>query len=256
MDSTGASIAGIVPQLLDRKRYNDDGTGGMHLYIPWWAYDQQLDFPRGYHFEMGGGMRMPGYGFMGGIHNFNNLFADRDGNMRASGGGYGKKLKDDYRRYYGAFIGFSGRGEMIARESNYCEIDPSVVDQYGIPVLRFHVKWSDAEYLQVKHMQETAREIIHSLGGTPLGAMPTKEEGYGISGPGRIIHEVGVARMGNDPKTSVLNAHCQSHDVKNLFVADAAPFVSQAHKNTTWTILALAMRTSEHIAEEWKKGNI
>ena len=256
MDSTGASIAGIVPQLLDRKRYNEDGTGGMHLYIPWWAYDQKLDFPRGYHFEMGGGMRMPGYGFMGGIHNFNNLFADRDGQQRLSGGGYGKKLKDDYRRYYGAFIGFSGRGEMIARESNYCEIDPHVVDQYGIPVLRFHVEWSDAEYLQVKHMQETAREIIHALGGTPLGAMPTAEEGYGILAPGRIIHEVGVARMGNDPKTSVLNAHCQAHDVKNLFVADAAPFVSQAHKNTTWTILALAMRTSEHIAEEWKKGNI
>ena len=256
MDSTGASIAGIVPQLLDRKRYNEDGTGGMHLYIPWWAYDQKLDFPRGYHFELGGGMRMPGYGFMGGIHNYNALFADRDGQQRLSGGGYGKKLKDDYRRYYGAFIGFAGRGEMIARESNYCEIDPNVVDQYGIPVLRFHVEWSDAEYLQVKHMHETAREIIHSLGGTPLGTMPTAEEGYGILAPGRIIHEVGVARMGNDPKTSVLNAHCQSHDVKNLFVADAAPFVSQAHKNTTWTILALAMRTSEHIAEEWKKGNI
>ena len=255
-DSTGTSVAGVVPQLLDRKRYNEDGVGGMHVYIPWWAYDQGLDFPRGYHFEVGGGMRMPGYGFMGGFHAYNNAFPGPDGQTRASGGGYGKQLKEDYRRYYGALVGFSGRGEMVARESNYCEIDPAVVDQYGIPVLRFHVKWSDAELLQVKHMQETARELIYALGGTPIGPMPTKEEGYGILAPGRIIHEVGVTRMGKDPRTSVVNEFCQAHDVKNLFVADAAPFVSQAHKNPTWTILALAMRTSEHLAEEWKKGNI
>jgi choline dehydrogenase-like flavoprotein len=74
--------------------------------------------------------------------------------------------------------------------------------------------------------------------------------------PGRIIHEVGTARMGNDPKTSVLNSNCQAHDVKNLFVADASPFVSQGDKNATWTILALSLRTSEFIISERKKGNL
>lgn len=200
---------------------------------------------------------MPSYGFMGGIHNYNSGQFAGTGMVRPNGGGgYGKDLKDDYRRYYGAMVGFAGRGEMIARYDNYVEIDKNTVDQYGIPVLRFHVTWSDAEYNQVKHMQETFREIIEAMGGTPLSPMPTKEEGYGISTPGSIIHECGGARMGDDPKTSVLNRYCQAHDVRNLFVADGAPFVSQAHKNLTWTILALSMRTSEYVADQMKKRNI
>ena len=77
---------------------------------------------------------------------------------------------------------------------------------------------------------------------------------YGLAEPGKIIHEVGTARMGNDPKTSVLNSNCQAHDVKNLFVADAAPFVSQGDKNATWTILALSARTSNYIIEQKKMG--
>jgi choline dehydrogenase-like flavoprotein len=189
---------------------------------------------------------------MGGIERYNGRYAGDD----KPAGGYGTSLKEDYRRFYGAVVGMAGRGEMIARKENYCEIDPAVVDQWGIPSLRFHVTWSDEEWNQVKHMQETAREIIHAMGGEPIDAMPTRGTGYGILKPGRIIHEVGTIRMGDDPKQSVLNRYCQSHEVKNLFVADAAPFVSQAHKNPTWTILALAMRTAEHIADERKRGNI
>jgi choline dehydrogenase-like flavoprotein len=86
--------------------------------------------------------------------------------------------------------------------------------------------------------------------------MPTKEEGYGIETGGRIIHELGVTRMGNDSKSSVVNKYCQAHDVKNLFIADAGPFVSNADKNPTWTILALAMRTGEYVADQRNKGNI
>jgi choline dehydrogenase-like flavoprotein len=130
------------------------------------------------------------------------------------------------------------------------------VDRWGIPVLRFHFKWTDAEYKQVKHMQETFRGIIQELGGTPLNPMPSKEDGYGIAAGGRIIHELGVTRMGNDPSSSVLNKNCQAHDVKNLFVTDGGPFVSQADKNPTWTILALSMRTSRYIAEQRKSGTI
>ena len=102
---------------------------------------------------------------------------------------------------------------MIPNENSYCEIDPTVVDRWGIPVLRFHWKWTDHELKQVKHMQETFRAIIHEMGGTPMSPMPTAAKGYGIEPGGRIIHEVGVARMGNDPKTSVLNSNCQAHDV-------------------------------------------
>ncbi len=105
-------------------------------------------------------------------------------------------------------------------------------------------------------MQDTFREIIHEMGGTPLSPMPSRESAYGLEPVGRIIHEVGTTRMGNDPGTSVLNAACQAHDVKNLFVADGGPFVSNADKNVTWTILALAMRTADYIAEERKKGSL
>jgi choline dehydrogenase-like flavoprotein len=163
------------------------------------------------------------------------------------------KLKEDYRKYYGATVSFEGRGEMIPNDDTYCELDPTVVDRFGIPVLRFHWKWTDAEINQVKHMQETFRSLIAEMGGQVFDPMPTKENGYGIAAGGQIIHELGGARMGNDPKTSVVTGNCQAHDVKNLFLADGAPFVSQADKNPTWTILALAWRTSDYIADQMKK---
>ena len=145
---------------------------------------------------------------------------------------------------------------MIPNKDTYCELDPMVVDKWGIPVLRFHFKWSDYELNQAKHMQETFRAIITEMGGRATSEMPTREQGYGIEAGGRIIHEAGVTRMGDNPTTSVLNKYCQAHDAKNVFVADAGPFVSQADKNLTWTILALAMRTAEYIADERKKGTL
>jgi len=244
MDSTGTSVSGFIPKLMDGIPHNEDGVGGMHLYMPWWLDNKKLDFPRGYHIEVGGGLGPPAYGFMGGIQRFNGV------------GGYGKSLKDDYRRFYGATVNFAGRGEMIPNADSYCEIDPTVVDQWGIPVLRFHARFSEHEINQAKHMQETFRAIIHEMGGTPLTPMPSREALYGLEPVGRIIHEVGTTRMGNDPQTSVLNANCQAHDVKNLFVADGGPFVGNAHKNCTWTILALAMRTSEHIAQQRNQGTL
>ncbi|GAB4055471.1 GMC oxidoreductase [Spirosoma litoris] len=254
-DSTGASRSGFVPALMDRKRYNEDGVGGMHVFTPWWLDNKKLDFPRGYHIEYGGGMGMPGYGFGGGMENMNGRFPGRDGKMKP-GGGYGAGLKDDYRRFYGAYIGMAGRGEPIPLESNYCEIDPNNVDKYGIPTLRFHYKWSENEIKQAKHMQDTFEEIIHAMGGTPLGNKPGPENNYGLEAPGKIIHEVGTVRMGNDPQKSALNKWQQAHDVKNLFVVDAAPFVSQGDKNVTWTILASSMRTTEYLIDEVKKKNL
>jgi choline dehydrogenase-like flavoprotein len=94
------------------------------------------------------------------------------------------------------------------------------------------------------------------MGGTPIGSMPGENADYGLATGGRIIHEIGTTRMGNNASTSVLNRNGQAHDVKNLFVTDGGPFVSQADKNATWTILALALRTSTFIADERKKGGL
>jgi choline dehydrogenase-like flavoprotein len=254
-DSTGASTRGILPKLVGRKRYNEDGVGGMHVYTPWWLDNKKLDFPRGYHIEYGGGMGMPGYGFGFGIEDANGKYPGRDGKIK-SAGGYGASLKDDYRYFYGATFGMAGRGEAIAREDNYCEIDPTTVDKYGIPVLRFHYKWSEHEIKQAKHMKETFDEIVHAMGGVVTSDKVGPENNYGLTNPGKIIHEVGTTRMGNDPDKSVLNKFNQAHDCKNLFVVDGGAFVSQADKNPTWTILALSMRASEFIIEEMKKKNL
>ena len=254
-DSTGSSMGGILPKLVGRKRYNEDGVGGMHVYTPWWLDNKHLDFARGYHIEYGGGMGMPGYGFGFGMHRQNGKYPDRNGQMKPAGG-YGASLKDDYRYFYGAHFGMAGRGEAIARADNYCEIDPTTVDKYGIPVLRFHYKWSDQEVKQARHMQETFEELIHKAGGVVTWGKGDASNQYGLEAPGRIIHEVGTTRMGDDPKTSVVNRFNQAHDCKNLFVVDGGAFVSQADKNPTWTILALSMRASAYIHEEIKKQNL
>jgi choline dehydrogenase-like flavoprotein len=241
-DTTGTDVAGFIPAMLDGVPHNEDGVGGMHLYSPWWLDNRKLDFPRGYHIEVWGGRGMPGYGALGGIHRY------------PAGGGYGKALKDEYRRIWGSTIGFSGRGEMIPNADSYCELDPKVVDRWGIPVLRFHWKWSDHEYRQVKHMQETFRALIAEMGGEVFSPMPTREQGYGIAPGGRIIHELGTVRMGKDPARSAVNGWGQAHEVPNLFVTDGGPFVSQADKNPTWTILALAWRAADYIVEQRKQG--
>ena len=242
-DTTGTDVGGFVPKMMNHVPHNEDGVGGMHIYMPWWLDNRKLDFPRGYHIETGGGMTgPPQYGFLNGIQNY------------PAGGGYGKKLKDDYRRYAGAQIYFSGRGEMIPNDKSYCEIDPTMKDKYGIPVLRFHWEWSDYEYNQVRHMQQTFRSLIEEMGGQVFGSMPDRQKGYGIARGGEIIHELGTTRMGTDPSRSAVDPNCRAHDVKNLFITDGGPFVSQADKNPTWTIMALSMRTSDFITAERKRG--
>jgi choline dehydrogenase-like flavoprotein len=243
MDSVGSGGYGYFPQLEKTPPHNHDGTGGMHMYMPWWKFDRKNDFPRGYHIEFGGGRELPGVGMFG--------------DLNEEEEGYGLELKQRARRRYGCYIGFAGRGEMIPNPDSYCEIDPDVVDQWGIPVLRFHFKWSDYELLQAKDMQETFRSIVETMGGeyktkTSIhGDLP-----FGIEPGGRIIHEVGTARMGADPKTSVLNGFCQAHDVKNLFVTDGAPLVTNTDKNPTLTIMALSWRASEYLLDEARKGNL
>ncbi len=241
-DTTGTDVAGFIPSLVDVPRHNADGVGGGHVFMPWWLDNKTLDFPRGYHIEVWGGLGMPSYGFMGGIQSY------------PEGGGYGAGLKQQYRKYWGATVGFSGRGEMIPNDKSFAELDPQVKDRFGIPVLKFHWEWADHELKQVKHMQETFRAIVAEMGGEVWSPMPTREQGYGIANGGAIIHELGGARMGQRERDSAVNKHCQAWDCDNLFVADGAPFVSQADKNPTWTILALSMRTSAFITQQRKAG--
>lgn len=249
-DSTGKGMRGILPALMDHPRYNEDGVGGAHVYSPWWLDNKKLDFPRGYHIEYSGGLSMPSYGFGWGIENSTGLGAKHEA------GGYGSSLKQDYRRLFGASVGMAGRGEAIARMDNFCEIDPSVVDKYGIPVLKFQYKWSDYEIKQAKHMQQTFQEILTNMGATITSGLDSAENNWGLAAPGRIIHEVGTVRMMDDSKKGPLNRNCQAHDCKNLFVADGGPFVSQADKNPTWTILALSMRAADYIIDQMKKKEI
>ncbi|MBT4709493.1 MAG: GMC family oxidoreductase [Flavobacteriaceae bacterium] len=248
-DSTGGDMMAFIPELIDRKIYNEDGVGGMHVYSPWWLDNKKLDFARGYHIEVWGGLGAPSYGTGFNINSFNKFFGLK------KAGGYGDVLRSDMKKYYGSTIGLSGRGESIAQKTNYCEIDPKKVDKYGVPVLRFNYKWTDNEIKQAKHMQDTFEEIIHNMGGIPLWGKPGKESNYGINDPGWIIHEVGTTRMGKDSKNSVVNQFEQLHDASNVFVVDAGPFVSQADKNPTWTIMALAWRSSEYIIDQFKKQN-
>ena len=242
-DSVGYSLTSHIPALDGLPRHNSDGMGGMHVYVPWWLWDQKnKEFPRGYHIEIGGGFSMPQIGsFRGQCRRHE---------------GYGKDLKDYIRNDYGAYVHLAGRGEQIPNDDTFCDIDPDVVDQYGIPVLRFHFKWTDNELKQAQHMHDTFKAILETMGGKVSDTRPALKEGEGISIGGEIIHELGTIRMGHDPNTSVVNKYCQAHEVKNLFVADAAPFVSNPDKNPTLTITAMAWRTAEYLAEEMRKGNV
>lgn len=247
MDTVGADgSTGFFPFMQSLPPHNEDGTGGLHMYMPWWNYQKQLrhelPFARGFHIEFGGGFGMPGAG-------------EFSGSERFLGGGYGLELKRGVRKIYGAFVGFSCRGEMIPNENSYCEIDKNVVDEWGIPVLKFHFKWSEDEIQMTKYARETFREIIVTAGGEPQEVFGPKDN-WGISRGGEIIHEVGAARMGADRSTSVVNSNCQAWDCKNLFLADGAPFVSNADKNPTLSIMALAWRTSEYAADQVKKLNV
>jgi choline dehydrogenase-like flavoprotein len=246
MDTVGAGVSGQIPAFERCPPVNDDGGSAMHVYTPWWLYKEQLagklPFARGYHIEPGGGRNMPGGGDVAGI-------------VRAAPGVYGKKLKEEARRYYGSFVHLAGRGEMIPNEHCYAELDPEVVDQWGIPVLRFHWKWSEHELGQAAHMHKTFAEVITAMGGKVLSKVES-DGAKAIQAPGEIIHEVGAARMGDDPKQSVLNKWGQAHEVKNLWVTDGAAFVSNADKNPTLSIMALAYRAAERLLGEMKRRNV
>jgi choline dehydrogenase-like flavoprotein len=246
MDTVGAALTGQIPALENLPVHNEDGAGGNHAYVPWWLYKEQLagklGFARGYHIEFQSGRHMPGMGTAAGLDSLTQ-------------GSYGRKFKEDARRYYGSTIRFAGRGEMIPNDDSFCDLDPQVKDKWGIPVLRFHWKWSEHETRQAAHMQKTFAEIVETLGGR-VATPPAASGAQAIEPGGKIIHEVGGTIMGTTAKNSVTNQWCQTWDVKNLFVTDGGPFCSNADKNPTLTIMALAWRASDYLLAELKKGNL
>jgi choline dehydrogenase-like flavoprotein len=245
MDTVGSSVSGQIPLLESLPPLNEDGASGHAFYAPWWGYqDQQkgkLNFARGYHIEFGGGRDMPGMGTAAGLEWLN-------------GGNYGKKFKEDARRYYGSFMWFSGRGEMIPNDDCYADIDPTVKDKFGIPVLRFHWKWSQHELGQAAHMEKTFADILDAMGGRYSRKPQSGDKA--IKQGGVIIHEVGGAMMGSDPKKSVTNSYGQCWDMKNLFITDGATLCSNADKNPTLTIMALAWRASDYMLSLMKKKEL
>jgi choline dehydrogenase-like flavoprotein len=245
MDTVGGSLNGQIPALENIEPHNEDGAGGAHSYSPWWLYQEQLagklDFARGYHIEMGATRNMPR--------------GKTPVEEQFLGAAYGSKLKKEARRFYGSFVNYACRGEMIPNEHSFAELDPTVKDRWGIPVIRWNWKWSAHELNQVAHARKTFAAMIDAMGGTVLGdlAKPAIEA---INPGGEIIHEVGGAIMGGEAKSSVCNKWNQTWDVKNLFLCDGAPFPSNADKNPTLTIMALAWRTGDYLAQEAKKGNL
>ncbi len=224
-------MVGIVPELKNRRHENEDGAGGSHVTIPRFNYNRKNDYHGGYFILVGTGF----------------------GRGSGAGGarGWGADLKRQIREVYGSTISLRGYGERLPDYDNYFEIDPDNVDAYGIPQVRFHAGDKENDRKMMADMYGWMEQILRACGAEIL---PHRQY---IEPMGDATHECGTARMGNDPKTSVLNQYCQSHEVKNLFVTDASCFVSLpgTHGITTW-IMALAWRASEYLAEQMRRGEI
>jgi choline dehydrogenase-like flavoprotein len=226
---SGGGASGELPQLMGKPTLNGPNRpDGIYVI----RFRNTHDGPRSKKF-------LRGYGFQGG--------GGVEFNWKAPGFGeaFKKAIHDPV-----VSISLGAFGECLARWENYVEINPDVVDTFGIPVLNFHMNYSQNEYAMLQDMAESAAEMLEAAGAKNVRLNVRAD------GPGWAIHEVGVARMGDNPKASVLNQFQQSHDVKNLFVLDGAGFTSTACQNPTLTIMALCVRSCDHMMQEMKRGNI
>jgi choline dehydrogenase-like flavoprotein len=228
----GIRGSGYIPARIGTETTLDDGRP-VAPYIPRFrnVTDRHPDFIRGYHFQGGGGCaEYPA--------------------MANDIPGYGKVFKSNVRKYYPALISFGGFGEVLPRKENRITLDPHVRDAWGLPVMRFDYRFGDNELKMAKDMGDTIEEMLRAAGAEDIsiGRHPLPE--------GWSIHEIGTARMGDDPRTSVTDRFCRLHDAKNVYLADGAPFVSGGTQNTTWTILAMAWRSMDHLKEEMRTGSV
>jgi choline dehydrogenase-like flavoprotein len=227
----GPSVTGFKTDLIGKPRTLDDGRPGSFYLARFRNLTTKSDFIRAYGFEGGSGTAMiPGTAFIT--------------------PGFGEEYKKHVRDYAGAIISMGGFGEVLARYENSVSIDPEVKDAWGIPVLRFSYQFGDNEKKMAADMGESAKEMFEAAGFEIVSVNRS------VLPEGWSIHEMGTARMGDDPKTSVLNQYMQSHDVKNLFVVDGSAFVSASCQNPTWTIMALCWRSCDYLADQLKKGEV
>jgi choline dehydrogenase-like flavoprotein len=163
---------------------------------------------------------------------------------------YGAELQTKLASYEGSGFSTGLMGEVLSRYENHVSIDKTKVDAWGIPCLHIDAKYTDNEFNMARDSVDTCAEMAEEAGFEVLA------KNYVPNPPGYSIHEVGTCRMGDNPKTSVLNKWNQSHDIKNLFVVDGSSFVSTGWQNPTMTISALSMRASEYLAEQMRQGNV
>lgn len=231
----GAGVSGFLPQLKGASIRNDDGKAG-GLYVPNFrnigAKPGSAKFIRGYAMSASGGATMfPA--FAPGL------------------AGFGSDYKKQVKRLYPAFarVWLSG-GEMLARKENFVELDPEVKDAWGIPVLKINCTHCDNDRKLYEDFFEHAQELFKAAGGEIVNSKPR------IAIPGSLIHEVGTCRMGADPKTSVLNSFCQTHDIPNLFVFGGGCFVTTGDKHPTLTMMALTARGCDYLLDRARKSEI
>lgn len=227
---TAGSVIGVLPELRGTELMNDDGKSN-GSYIPRFRNleTRHPKFIRGYGIMVKGGSRIyPAH-------------ADLIG-------GFGAAYKRQIKREHPAIVTVYARGEPLQTDKSRVEIDPAVVDAWGIPVLKIHYERTDNDRHMLDDAFDNLQELMHSAGAEVL------HRDKSLSVPGEISHEMGTTRMGNDPKTSVLNKYNQAHDVPNLFVIDAGCWPSSACQNPTETIIALAWRASDYLAEEFRRG--
>ncbi|MBI3667545.1 MAG: GMC family oxidoreductase [Acidobacteria bacterium] len=228
----GPGVTGLAKDLVGKPRTLDDGRpGGFYVARFRNLSERHPNFIRGYGFEGSSGATM----YTG---------------HALSTPGFGAAYKKRVRQEAGAFINMGGFGEVLPRYESYVDIDPEVKDRWGIPVLRFHYHFGDNERMMAEDIAQTAQEMFEAAG---IEIISVNRE---ADTEGWSIHELGTARMGTDPKTSVLNQFQRSHDVKNLFVVDGSSHVSASCQNPTWTIMALAWRSCDYLADQFQKGNI
>ncbi len=220
MDHTmGGGANGEIPGMMDKSVYGRRPHG---IYLPRFrnVTEQHPDFLRGYAYQ--GGATRAGWG--------------RGSDMP----GFGADFKHALRTPGPWRMNLYGFGECLPRESNYVTLDPEKVDAWGIPALQIHCEWSDNERAALKDMSLQAAEMLEAAGATGI------ETYVEDNPPGLTIHEMGTARMGRDPDTSVLNGWNQSWDVPNLFITDGGCMSSSANQNPSLTYMALTARAVDH----------
>jgi choline dehydrogenase-like flavoprotein len=221
---------GFLPQLYGMETFDNQGYAGGAGYVPRFniPYQKSLGYIRGFGMQTSSGR---------GIH--------------SRYPGFGADLKRGIKSRYMARIGFGAFGERLANSDTYMEIDPSgEKDRYGIPIVRIHSRTGDNERKMFKDMQDQVRMLLEACKADDITVQQT------LDPPGWSEHESGCCRMGRDAKTSVCNGFGQTHEVKNLFVADGGLFTQSSEKSPTVSIMAMSLRGADYLAGEFGRGNL